>query len=268
MNFHPPKDIVDIGLDAGIKKAVMPVNKILALSILAGAYIAFAAIGSTMAMHDIPSAGFARFIAGVVFSTGLMLVVICGAELFTGNTLLSIGYLENKISFLKVMRNWFWVYVGNIVGSVLLAYLMYVSGLWEYNSSAHGVYALKIALGKVNLTFAGAFARGILCNWLVCLAVWMAYSAKDTTGKILGIFFPIMMFITSAFEHSVANMYYLSAGLFLKQTAISGVIDPNLLQTLTLSSSVINNLIPVTLGNIVGGAFFVGGIYWYSFMKK
>lgn len=268
MNNYTPQEIAAHNVDIGVKKTQMSINKMLILGLLAGVYIAFAAEGSTLAMHDIASVGLARFVAGIIFSTGLMLVVICGAELFTGNTLMSIAWLERKITLRALLRNWFWVYMGNFIGSILLAVLMDLSALWDYNNALHGIYALKIALGKVNLSFNAALVRGILCNWLVCLAVWMAYSAKDTTGKILAIFFPIMLFITSAFEHCVANMYYLTAGLLLKSyPAIAGAFSPAELEQLTLQA-MLHNLLPVTIGNIIGGVVFVGGFYWYSYVKK
>lgn len=269
MYDHTPQEIAELNVNIGVKKTLMPIYKMILLSILAGAYIAFAAEGSTLAMHDIPSIGLGRFIAGIIFSTGLMLVVICGAELFTGNTLLGIAWLEHKITLRELFRNWFWVYIGNFIGSILLAVLMDLSALWDYNNALHGIYALKIALGKVNLSFSAALVRGILCNWLVCLAVWMAYSAKDTAGKILAIFFPIMLFITSAFEHCVANMYYLTAGLLLKRyLSVASAFSPAELEQLTLQTMLFHNLLPVTLGNIIGGAIFVGGFYWYSYLKK
>lgn len=271
MNYFTPKEIVMNCLDTGTNKAQLSVFKMLLLGILAGAYIAFAAEASTMAAHDIASIGFGRFIAGIIFSTGLMLVVICGAELFTGNVLLWAGVLDGSITIGAMLRNWCWVYLGNFIGSVLLAYLMDASGLWEYNGGLHGVAVLKIALGKVNLTFAQAFTRGILCNWLVCLAVWMAYASKDLSGKIWGIFFPIMLFITSAFEHSVANMYYIPAGILAKNcpaiVEMSHLGDK--LQALNLQG-MLKNLIPVTLGNIVGGGLFVATFYWvtYKYQSK
>jgi formate/nitrite transporter len=238
----------------------------LVLGMMAGAYIAFAAEGSTMAVHDVSSVGLSRFIAGVIFSTGLMLVLICGAELFTGNVLILTGVLDGSVGIAAMLRNWFWVYIGNLIGSILLAYLMYASGLWLYNGGLHGAAVIKLASSKVSLTFGQAFTRGILCNWLVCLAVWMSYAAKDISGKIWGIFFPIMLFVTSSFEHSVANMYYISAGILAKNSPV--ILEAaklgDKIQLLNLQGMV-NNLIPVTLGNIVGGGLFVATFYWFSY---
>lgn len=164
----------------------------------------------------------------------------------------------------------FLVYFGNFLGSILLAYLMYASGLWFYNNGLHGASVIKIAVAKVGITYYEAFVRGILCNWLVCLAVWMSYAAKDISGKILGIFFPIMLFITSGFEHSVANMYYLMAGLLAKTNPV--LFEASQLGSkagvLSLQTMIFKNLIPVTMGNIVGGALFVGGLYWFVYDIK
>lgn len=270
VNYYTPHEIPEVACTAVVNKSQFSIAKMLILGILAGAYIGFAAEGSTMAMHDVGSVGAGRFLAGVIFSTGLMLVVIGGAELFTGNVLLCMGYFEKKISIMSILRNWFWVYLGNLIGSVLLAYMMDASGLWSYNNHLHGAYALKIAISKVNLSFGEAFVRGILCNWLVCLAVWLAYAAKDVAGKVWGIFFPIMLFITSAFEHSVANMYYLTAGLLLKDdllvVATGGLGEK--IQSLQVMTVIMNNLLPVTLGNIIGGGIFVGSAYWYCYLKE
>jgi len=266
MGYFRPHDIVDVSLEIVQKKVKNSITNMLILGILAGAFIAFAAEASTMAVHDLAPVGFGRFIAGVIFTTGLMLVVVCGAELFTGNVLILTGILEGTVSISSMLRNWFWVYLGNLLGSLLLVYLMYASGLWLYNDGLVGAAVIKIAAVKVNLTFLQAFTRGILCNWLVCLAVWMSYAAQDIGGKIWGIFFPIMLFITSGFEHSVANMYYIPAGLLAAQ-------NPELLELAQLGglAGKLNltytaaNILSVTLGNIAGGGLFVAVFYWFAF---
>nr|MDA8227528.1 formate/nitrite transporter family protein [Desulfitobacterium hafniense] len=252
MECYTPKEIPYNALNTGIRKAQMSISQMIILGIMAGAYIGFAAEASTMAVHDFSTVGVGRFLAGIIFGAGLIMVVICGGEVFLGNVLLWVGFLEKKITAKQLLRNWLWVFTGNLIGAVLLAWMMNASGLWKINDYMSGAYALKIALSKVNLTFSEAFFRGVMCNWLVCLAVWMAYAAKDVTGKILGIFFPIMLFITSGFENSVANMYYLAAGLFLKASPAAVAALGAKTGSLTVSSVVINNLIPVTLGNIVG----------------
>ncbi len=246
--------------------------KLTILGILAGAYIGFGAQLAIMVTHDMATflgVGMAKLIGGAVFSVGLMLVVIAGAELFTGNNLIFLAVLDRQVSVSRLLRNWTIVYFANFLGSLLLVLLMYWSGLWKTDGGLVGAKALSIANAKVNLTFLQAFARGIMCNWLVCLAVWMATSARTVVGKIWAIFFPIMAFVASGFEHSVANMFFIPMGLALKgQAAIvsaAGLTDK--LSHLTIGGMVMN-LIPVTLGNIVGGAFFVATLYWVVYLRK
>ncbi len=268
MGFKPPSKIAETMEDIGKEKCSMPLPKTFILAILAGAYIGFGAALATMITHDgniYFGTGFTKFLSGSAFSVGLMLVVIGGAELFTGNNLIIIPYLSKKVKAFHLTKNWIVIYIGNLIGSILLVSLMYISGLWKTNSNIVGASALIIANTKVNLTFGEAFARGILCNWLVCLAVWLAVSAKDTISKIFGIYFPIMAFVASGYEHSVANMYYIPMGIMLKDKVLisaSGIPD---LSNLTWGHFFIDNLIPVTLGNIVGGAIFVGILYWYVY---
>ncbi|TSA51477.1 formate/nitrite transporter family protein [archaeon] len=246
--------------------------KLTILGIFAGVYIGFGAELMIMVTHDMASflgVGMAKLIGGAVFSVGLMLVVIAGAELFTGNNLIFLSVLDRQVTVRRLLRNWTIVYFANFVGSLLLVLLMYWSGLWKTSGGLVGASALGIANSKVNLTFLQAFARGILCNWLVCLAVWMAVSASTVVGKVWAVFFPIMAFVASGFEHSVANMFFIPMGLVLKgQTAIvtaAGLADK--LSHLTIGGLVMN-LIPVTLGNIVGGAFFVATLYWVVYLRK
>ena len=246
--------------------------KLTILGIFAGVYIGFGAELAIMVTHDMASflgVGMAKLIGGAVFSVGLMLVVIAGAELFTGNNLIFLSVLDRQVGVSRLLRNWTIVYFANLVGSLLLVLLMYWSGLWKTDGGLVGAKALAIANGKVNLTFLQAFARGIMCNWLVCLAVWMAVSARTVIGKVWAIFFPIMAFVASGFEHSVANMFFIPMGLVMKgQTAIvvtAGLADK--LSHLTIGGMVMN-LIPVTLGNIIGGAFFVATLYWVVYLRS
>lgn len=248
--------------------------KLLLLGILGGAFIAFASEGSNMAIHTIESVGIAKALAGALFSTGLMMVVITGAELFTGNSLIVVSCLEGKSKLNGLLRNWFFVYLGNFIGSMIIVLFILYSGQFNFTGGLLGGFTIKTAVYKVNLTFANAFFMGILCNWLVCMAVWMAFAAKDIAGKLLAIFFPIWLFITSGFEHSVANMYYIPAGILAKsntvwaENAISLGVTPEKLDALNWYNFLVRNLIPVTLGNIIGGTLFVGAIYWLSFMYK
>ena len=252
----------------GVKKATASLASIAILGILAGVYIGFGAQMATLVGHDAAKfvgLGLAQVAVGGVFSVGLMLVVIAGAELFTGNNLMIASVLEKEYGWGKLLGRWGVVYVANFAGSVLLAYILYASGLWKMGSNAVGAKALAIANAKVNLPFGEAFFRGIGCNWLVCLAVWMARSAKEVAGKILAIFFPIMAFVALGYEHCVANMYFIPMGLFLKGTAAAGVAS---FESLTWGNFVARNLVPVTVGNIVGGALFVGSIYWLVYMRR
>lgn len=244
------------------------------LGILGGAFIALASQGSNVAIHTIHSVGVAKALAGALFSTGLMMVVITGAELFTGNMLIVVSCLERKSKWLGMLRNWFLVYIGNFIGSILIVIFIILSGQFNFSDGLLGGFTIKTASYKVSLTFANAFFMGLLCNWLVCMAVWMAFAAKDIAGKLLAIFFPIWLFITSGFEHSIANMYYIPAGILAKnkQTWVDAAVGMGItndkLDSLNWYTFVFNNLIPVSLGNIIGGTLFVGTIYWFSFLYK
>jgi len=260
-----------------VKKTTNSWFKLLVLGILAGAYIGFGGEISNMVGHDAATfvgAGLAAFIKGAVFSTGLMLVIIAGAELFTGNTMITMSVLDGKSKFSGLMYNWSIVYVANLIGSVLLAYIMFGSGLLEGPNVAVGAAALKTAAGKASLAFWPAFFRGILCNWLVCLAVWMALTARNTIGKVWAIFFPIMAFVASGFEHSIANMYFIPIGILLKgvnevvAAAAAAGLSPEKLANVGMYGFLVKNLVPVTLGNIVGGGFFVATLYWLAYVRQ
>jgi len=243
------------------------------LGFFAGVYIGFGAQLATMVTHDLAGVigvGVAKLISGAVFSVGLMLVVIAGAELFTGNNLILLSVLDRQVRIQKLLRNWGIVYFANLVGSLLLVLLMYESGLWKTNGALVGAKALLIANAKVNLTFLEAFTRGILCNWLVCLALWIAVSARAVVGKVFAILFPIMAFVASGFEHSVANMFFIPMGLVLKgqATVVSTAGLTGALSNLTIGRMIVRNLVPVTIGNIIGGAFFVATLYWIVYIRK
>lgn len=270
-----PKEIVTATIETGIKKVkTKPLNQFI-LGILAGAFIAFASEGSNMAAFNLfakpETYGLGKALAGVVFATGLMLVIIAGGELFTGNTLITIGVLEKKIKLKDMLSNWFFVYLGNFVGALFIAYMMNMSGLFNSGDNMLGGITLKIAAYKTHLTFSQAFYLGIMCNWLVCIAVWMSYGAKDIIGKCFAIFFPISLFITSGFEHSIANMYYIPAGILAKSNAswveASGLTAEKLAH-LNWNTFITKNLVPVTIGNIVGGVILVAGVYWFTYYKN
>lgn len=271
--YLEPAEVAEKFIEVGRKKSTSPVYRLLLLGILAGAFIAFAAQGSNVAIHTISSVGVGKAIAGALFAAGLMMVIVTGAELFTGNTLIVVSCMQGKSRWLKMLRNWFYVYLGNFIGSILIVLFIVYSGQFDFSDGLLGGFTIKIAAYKTGLTFPKAFLLGLLCNWLVCLAVWMAVAAKDITGKLLAIFFPIWLFITSGFEHSIANMYYIPAGIIAKlnpiwvEQAIALGVTPEKLNYLNWGTFM-SNLVPVTLGNIVGGSIFVGMMYWGSFLYK
>jgi formate/nitrite transporter len=273
-NYLTPQEILEYAEETGVKKAGMPFGRTMLLSFLAGVFIALASVGSNIISHNITDIGVAKYLAGLIFPTGLILVVVAGAELFTGNNLISIAALSRRVKWSTYAYNLVIVWAGNLVGSVFIALLIYLSGQLDYSAGFLGAYTIKVASIKTNLTFLQAFSSGILCNLLVCLAVWMSYGAKDLASKSLVIFFPIWLFIASGYEHSVANMYYLSAGLFAKSSARfaeaatgSYAVSPESLENLNILSSLGANLLPVTLGNLAGGAIFVGAWYWWAYKK-
>lgn len=269
-----PAEITERFVEVGRKKSDTSVFRLLILGILAGAFIAFAAEGSNMAIHTITSVGVGKALAGALFATGLMMVVITGAELFTGNTLIVVSCLQKESKWLKMLKNWLFVFVGNFIGSMIIVYFILHSGQFDFSNGLLGGFTIKVAAYKTGLSFSKAFYMGVMCNWLVCLAVWMAAAAKDIAGKLLAIFFPIWLFITSGFEHCIANMYYIPAGILAKsnptwvQEALTLGVTPEKLAHLNWGSFLFNNLAPVTLGNIVGGSLFVGTLYWLSHLYK
>lgn len=266
-----PKTIAEtVAQIVGVAKATSPWFTVFVLGILAGAYIAFGGLLSTTATFDTQAKlglGFTKILAGATFSVGLMLVVIAGSELFTGNNLMVSSALSREITFRTMTERWGVVYLANFIGSILVVLLFYYSGLWKTGDGALGTAAVKIAYNKVSLSFNEALWRGIGCNWLVCLAVWMALAARQTIGKIFAIFFPIMAFVAIGFEHCVANMYFIPTGILLIQEAgIPGIqgLNPNLLGWVNF---LWRNLLPVTIGNVIGGAVFVGMSYWGAYLR-
>jgi len=264
-------DIATTISETGVAKASGSFRRMFILGILAGVYIAFASAASSMAafnlLADPATYGLGRCLAGAIFPGGLMLVVIAGGELFTGNTMMLLPLAQRRITLAGLLRNWGIVYTGNFVGSVFIAGLIFCSGQLGAGDHLLGGVTIKIAAAKCRLAFFEAFTLGILCNWLVCLAVWMAAKTKDVTGKILAIFFPIWLFITSGFEHSIANMYYIPAGLLAKSNPAwlaAASLKSEALASLTWTNFIYANLFPVTLGNIIGGGVFVALAYGYT----
>jgi formate/nitrite transporter len=270
MEDNAPKNIAEtVAQTVGVYKATSPWLTVFVLGILAGAYVGFGGFLYTTVTFDAAAKlglGVTRLLGGVVFSVGLMLVVIAGAELFTGNTLMVSSVMSSKITFWKMIQRWGIVWVANFIGSLLIALLFFYSGLWKTADGALGAAAVKIACNKLSLTFSEALWRGIGCNWLVCLAVWMALAARQTVGKIFAILFPVMAFVALGFEHCIANMYFIPTGiLFVHKATLPAVhgIDVSILNWVNLFWK---NLLPVTIGNIIGGAVFVGMSYWGAYV--
>ncbi|MBM7622879.1 formate/nitrite transporter family protein [Sporohalobacter salinus] len=261
-----PDEITDALIEVGIKKVRRSNLQMLFLGILAGAFIALGAYASNMVIHDMNgNYGLLKFVQGAVFPVGLILVLVAGADLFTGNSLIFVSFLEGKVTLNDMLKNWILIYIGNFIGSIAFAWLVYKSGLFAASGGKLGALHVKIAAGKTSLPFIQAMIRGILANFVVCLAVWMGIGAKDMIGKVFASWFPIMAFVAGGFEHSIANMYYIPAGLFAKGE-FTEVINISHQQMAQLNwIGFINNLIPVTLGNIIGGSIFVGTIYWVIF---
>ena len=260
--FLPPRETALAIVENGKRIATQPLSQTIVLSLLAGFYIAFGAQLATVVTQDSATfmgTGLSRLLAGSVFSMGLMLVVICGAELFTGNSLLTKTALQGQITWNKIWENWVIVIVGNFVGSLFFAWLMLHSELWKSGNVAD--HAIAMAAAKCRLPFTVALVRGIFCNWLVCLAVFMATAARDIPGKILACYVPIMTFVASGFEHSVANMYFIPTGLLLAKKLNRDVPE------LTWGNFMADNLLPVTLGNILGGVVFVALTYWFIYLR-
>ncbi len=270
----------------GVRKAEMPFLKMFMLAVLAGAFISLGSIfattvsagavavtGSdgTVAFNTGLPYGVTRLLTGFVFSLGLILVVVGGAELFTGNNLIVMAWASGKVTGRALLRNWIIVYLGNFVGSIGTVVLMFLAKQYTFGANSVGIAALKIGVAKVDLSFMQAVALGILANGLVCLAVWLTYSARSTTDKILAIIFPITAFVAAGFEHSIANMYFIPYALFIKDfdpkfVAAVGDKVPHL-DLLTWQAFLVNNLIPVTIGNIIGGAVLVAAVYWTIFLR-
>jgi formate/nitrite transporter len=268
----PPVEMARRAEQVGVAKAGMSAANTLALSVLAGAFIAMGAVFSTTVVAggaDVPF-GLLRLLGGLAFSLGLILVIVAGAELFTGNNLIVMAWASRRVRTLQLVRNWTLVYVGNFAGALATAVILYVSQQYELGQGAVGVQALSIAAAKTDLGFLQAVALGALCNALVCLAVWLCYSARTTTDKILSIVPPIAAFVAVGFEHSVANMFFVPMGLLIKSNEAFVSSQPAApdLSNLTWTEFLTANLVPVTIGNVIGGALMVGAIYWFVYLRE
>ena len=262
LDAYTPAQIAMRVREAGETKATMPVLTMFALAILAGAFIALGSLFFTITMTSgttgqAPIFGLMRLAGGLTFSLGLILVVVGGAELFTGNNLIAMAWASGRVTTQQVMRDWGWVYLGNMVGAVGTAALVWLAGVQTMSDGAVGEMMVRIARSKISLDPVSAVARGVLCNVLVCLAVWLCMGARSVTDKILAIVFPITAFVACGFEHSVANMYFLPIGIVLA----AGSAAP-----LSVADA-FSNLALVTLGNILGGTILVALVYWFVYLR-
>ena len=270
----PPAEMTQKAEDIGVKKANSSFARTFVLGILGGAFIAIGGMFSTIVQAGGSSMpyGIVKFIAGIAFCVGLLLVVVAGAELFTGNCLLTVAYASKKISLWKMIRNWIIVYFGNFLGALIIVALVFFSGNYLACHGQVGELALKIANTKCGLDFVPALLLGILCNIFVCLAVWLTYAARSVTDKLMAILLPIAAFVAAGFEHSVANMYFIPLGLIIKNGA-PATFWSDIGKTVADYSAIgfknffIGNLLPVTMGNIIGGGILIGLVYWYAYKK-
>ena len=262
--MNSPAEVAKNYIGIGKGKATNGALKLLILGMLAGAFIGLAGVGATTAAVSVQAASVGKFLGACIFPVGLAMVLLAGSELFTGNNLIIIPVLTGDIKVTQMLRNWVLVYIGNLIGSIIVAFLVVYGHVGNLFGGAEGGLAaamINAANGKVTMSFGDAFLKGICCNFLVCIAVWISFAAKDVVGKFWGLFMPIMLFVLCGFEHCVANMYYIPAGLFCE--ALYGVDK----EALTWGSFFVKNLIPVTLGNIVGGAGLVGLPYWFVYLR-
>ena len=269
-----PADMAKKAEEVGARKCHLSFWSTLTLAVLAGAFISLGAVFSTTVSAGTAGVlpfGVVRLLAGIVFCLGLILVVVGGAELFTGNTLISMAWASGVVSTPQLLRNWSIVYVGNLLGAVATAVFIYLSQQYTFGNGAVGLAALEIARAKTSIGFVPAIVLGILCNGLVCLAVWLCLGARSTADKILAILFPISAFVAAGFEHSIANMYFIPIGLFIKtDTTFLAALGKTVSDypTLTWANFVVVNLLPVTIGNIIGGVVLVGATYWFVYLRR
>lgn len=259
--MHSPLEIARNYVEIGIHKVRLSAFKMLVLGVFAGMFIGFAGIASSVGAVTVENASIARLISATLFPAGMAMVLVAGSELFTGNNLIIIALLEKKIRLHEMLKNWFFVFVGNFIGAALVALLVVLGHVPDLYGGRLAESMVKNAQSRVSLSFGDAFVKGILCNILVCIAVWAAFAAKRVSGKLLMSFWPVMVFVLCGFEHSIADIYFCIAGIL---TAGEYGIAA---QGLTFGSFLLKNLLPVALGNIVGGAGIVGVGYWALYLR-
>jgi formate/nitrite transporter len=262
----------------GVARAAMDPFAVFVLSILAGAFIGFGAVfattvGAGNVGPEMLPYGVMRLLTGIVFCAGLIMVIVAGAELFTGNNMLVMAWASGKVTTRAVLGNWLIAFTGNFIGAIATAALVFVSTQYTFGGGSIGLNALTIASGKTAHAIGPAFMLGILCNVLVCLAVWMCYSARTNIDRVVTVIPPISIFVAAGFEHSIANIYFISMGLFIKAGAPDSFWKtigktPADFASLTWDNFIFANLIPVTLGNIVGGSVLVAAVYWFVYLRR
>lgn len=267
-----PDKILPRAIDVYTNKTKIKMGKLMILAFFAGVFVALACEASTLAasslVGDRSTFPIGKLVQGLVFTPGLIFVILAGGELFTGNTLMTIPLLDKKISLGVMLRSWILVYFGNFIGALFVAFLLSRSGQWFFADGLVGVRTILIAKGKIDFSFGQALVLGLLGNFLVCLGVWMSIGAKSYGSKVISAFFPISVFVLSGFEHSIANMYYLPAGILAKNfpdLASKTGLGLETLKSLNISNMVFKNLFPVTLGNIIGGTIFIGTLYFLAY---
>ncbi len=267
--YNTPAETIDGNIKAGVTKANLNIWKMIFMGVMAGGFIAFGGEASNVAAHAITNVGLARVVAGLIFPVGLMMIVLVGGELFTGNCLLIMDIMDKKVTVAQVIRNLVVVYFSNMLGAFIVTALTFWSRQFNYSSGLLGAYTIKVAVGKCSLDFFPAFCSGILCNILVCIAILMAGTAKDIIGKLFAILFPILAFVTSGFEHCVANMFYIPAGIlaatnpeYVRMAEEAYGLTADQIHSALSFSGYLSNLGPVTLGNIIGGMVCVGIVFY------
>ncbi len=268
VEHNAPVEIIQGHIESGATKGNLPIGKMILLGIMAGVFVSLGAVSSNTAVYGIANFGISRVVAGVIFPVGLIMIVLCGGELFTGNSLMVMSAMDKRLTWGKLIKNYVVVYLSNFVGALVVDGLVFLSGNLNYSDGALGAYTIKVALGKMTIDPVEAVASGILCNILVCMAIMVAGASRDMIGKLFGIFFPIFAFVVGGFEHCVANMYYMPTGILAttneqyvaKASELYGITAEQIAGMTPLA--LFNNLIPVTIGNLIGGALAVGVVYY------
>lgn len=271
MNLFSPAQIAENYVSIGKSKVNTAIPKMFLLAVMAGLFIALGGVGATTAAVGVQPAAIGKLLGACIFPGGLTMVLLAGSELFTGNCLLTVPLLSGEVTLPGVLRNWIVVYLGNFAGGLLVAAGAVYSHQLRLFGNGMAVSVISTAAGKCTMSFSDALIRGVFCNFLVCIAVWISFAAKDAAGKVIGLFFPIMIFVLCGFEHSVANMYYIGAGLMARtvpeylDAALAAGLNPDVIN---LGNFLFANLLPVTIGNILGGGVCVGGVYWLAYLRK